>query len=252
MYKKQCFFLTLRRIGNSKSGIWNQDTFAISGNWELSRKNMFLQNTLRSRPLGISGKSGHFRIFSEMSQICKSAKKCKKTQNAKVSRKTLKFWCFIENSCGDLSKHWKSVENDIRNAHLCTLFFRNSRHFGGFRDFQLRIEVKFRKSVFRRFWKKFSLFLRFTGWRSTAPFLHGAKIWTSLFFRKVRNTFSVFVRFCAALPRKSVRTKMTPTDYPYRPRWGVSFPYAFLFRFRLWNGVKKKWTVLQYYYRIWK
>jgi hypothetical protein len=202
MYKKQCFFWPSDEleIRNLESETRTLLQFREIGN--SSRKNMFLQNTpAQQDPLGISGKSGHFRIFSEMSQICKSAKKCKKTQNAKVSRKHWNFGVFIENSCGDLSKHWKSVENDIRNAHLCTLFFRNSRHFGGFRDFQLRIEVKFRKRFFRRFWKNFH-FLRFTGWRSTVPFLHGAKIWTSLFFRKVRNTFSVFVRFCAALLEK--------------------------------------------------
>jgi hypothetical protein len=95
----------------------------------------------------------------------------------------------------------------------CTLFFPNSARgiFGVF-DFQLRIEVKFRKKgVFRRFLEKFSL-LRFTGWRSTAPFFTWGE--NLNFFRKVRNTFSVLGPIlCCFYSRKSVRTKMTPTDY---------------------------------------
>jgi hypothetical protein len=167
--------------------IWNLWTLLCiwkSGN--SSRKNMFLQNTLAA------GTSGIWEIgtFSDIffPKCHKFAKKCK-TQNAKVSRKHLKFgvlskrlWRFVE----ALKKCRKWHRNP--RAHSCTLFFRNSaRAFWGFRDFQLRIEVKFRKRL-DVFLEKFSL-LRFTA-GGRRPHLHGAKIWT-FFFRKVRNTFSV-------------------------------------------------------------
>jgi hypothetical protein len=111
-----------------------------------------------------------------------NAKKTQKMQNVPKTPEILGFLSKI--GCGDLSKHWKSVENDTESpAHLCT-FFSEILRLG---SLQLRIEVKFRKKAFSTFFEIFNFFLRFTGWRSTV--LHGAKIWT--LFRKVRNTFSV-------------------------------------------------------------
>jgi hypothetical protein len=183
-----------------------------------------------------------------MSQFAKK-KKCK-TQKCKVSRKHLKFWCFIEN------RLWRFVEAlkmTRKPVHTCAhFFFRNSaRHFGVFGTFNLESRVKFRKKAFFDvFLKKFSL-LRFTGWGRRPHFYMGRKS-ELLFFRKVRNTFSVLGPILCCF-RKSVRTKMTtPTDYPYRP-FVAQFSYVFLFRFRLWNGVKKKVNGFAVpLYRIWK
>jgi hypothetical protein len=171
---------------------------------------------------------GHF--FSEMSQICK-VKKCKnakcksvpKTPEILVFLSKIGLWRFVE----ALKKCRKWHRNPV---HTCAHFFSEIPRgiFGVFRDFQLRIEVKFRKKgVFRRFLEKFSLFLRFTGWRSTAPFLHGAKIWTSL-FRKVRNTFSVLGPICAAFTEK-IRPDENDDAYrlPYRPLVGGQFSTFF-------------------------
>jgi hypothetical protein len=154
------------------------DTFVIRkfGKF-VPKKHVFTEYALRSRYLEFWGKS-----FSDIFPKCHKlrAKKCKTQKNAKVSRKHPKFWVFYRIGCGDLSKHWKSVENDQIPVHTQYLFF-----FRGFRDFQLRIEVKFRK---RRFFRRFKI-LRFTGW-GRRFFLHGAKIWTAFFFEKW-NTFSV-------------------------------------------------------------
>jgi hypothetical protein len=50
--------------------------------------------------------------------------------------------------------------------------------------------------------EKIFTFLRFTGWRSTPHFLHGAKIWTRFFFEKCGTRFRFWVRFCAAFTEK--------------------------------------------------
>jgi hypothetical protein len=128
--------------------------------------------------------------------------------------------------CGDLSKHWKSVENDTESMHtLCTLSKFREGHFRGFQDFNLESGKISEKGVFDVFGKNFHFCVLPAGGRRP---LHGAKIWTSLFFEKCGTRFRFWVRFVLLYSRKSVRTKMTtPTDY-YRPCCaGVSFPYAF-------------------------
>jgi hypothetical protein len=97
------------------------------------------------------------------------------------------LWRFVEalKKC----RKWLKIP-----MHTCTLSKFREGHFQGFRDFQLRIEVKFRKKgVFDVFWKNFSL-LRFTGWRST--YLHGAKIWTSFFSKSAEHVFGFGSDLC--------------------------------------------------------
>jgi hypothetical protein len=114
-------------------------------------------------------------------------------------------------------------------AHPALFFPKFARHFGGFRDFQLRIEVKFRKRRFSIFGKIFTF--AFYRWRSTAPFFTWGENLNFAFFEKCGTRFRFWVRFVLFYSRKSVRTKMTtPTDYPIAPVGGSVF-LTLLFRF---------------------
>jgi hypothetical protein len=100
------------------------------------------------------------------------------------------LWRFVE--------ALKSVEDtEIPDTSVHT-FQIPQGHFQGFQDFQLRIEVKFRKKA-TFFWKNFH-FLRFTGWRSVF-FTWGENL-NFAFFEKCGTRFRFWVRFCAALLEK--------------------------------------------------
>jgi hypothetical protein len=178
--------------GNSeirKSGIWNQDTLC---NWEIRNSSHVLQNTAQ-QVIWEFGKSGHFRtFFSEMSQICKKVQKNakKNAKKKKVSRKHLKFWVFID--CGDLSKHWKSVENDTEiPVHTCAFFSRNSRGaFWGFSTFNLESEVRLFDVL-----EKFSL-LRFTGGGRRPHFYMGRKSELRFFSKSAEHVFGFGSDLC--------------------------------------------------------
>ncbi len=227
---------------------------AISGNSGNSSRKKHVFYRIRSAQQGtlreFRGEIGTFSdiFFPEMSQICKkSAKKMQKNaKNAKksVPKNTPKFWVFfIENRAVAICRSIeKSVENDTENppctlrAHFFFPKFPRGSFSGVFRDFQLRIggKISEKKAFFRRFFgKNFHFFCVLPAGGRRPHFLHGAKIWTSLFFRKsAEHVFGFWVRFCAAFTRKipSGRKETTPTDYPYRPlvaQGGVSFPYAF-------------------------
>jgi hypothetical protein len=190
-----------------------------------------------------------FGHFFPKCQICKSAKKTQKTQK-KCPENTWNFGVFIENRLWRFVEALKKCRKWHRNprAHLHTFFpkFREG-HFRGFRDFQLRIEVKFRKKAFFDvFWKKFSLFA-FYRWRSTAPFFTWGENLNLLFFEKCGTRFRFWVRFVLLLLRKSVRTKMTtPTDYPIGPLLRSQFSLRFFVQIPGCEMASK--TVLQYYY----
>jgi hypothetical protein len=149
---------------------------AISGNWKFPEKHV-LQNALRSRYLRNFGENrdifGHF--FRNVTNLQKCKKNAKKRKKKKTSRKHLKFCVFIENRavaiCRSIEKVSKMTPKSVHTLHT---FFPPRGAFSGFSDFQLRIEVKFRKRRFRRFLEKISLLRLPAGGRR--PHLHGAKI----------------------------------------------------------------------------
>jgi hypothetical protein len=221
---------------------------AISGN-SVRPENMFLK-----RNASWVRKS----TFSDIFRNVKFAKvqKCKKRKMQNVPKTHWNFG-LSKIGCGDLSKHWKVSKMTPKiPVHTRAHFFsRNSaRHFRVF-DFQLRIEVKFRKKAFSIFLEKFSLFCVLPAGGRRPIFTWGENL-NSLFFRKVRNTFSVLgpILCCFYWENPSGRKWRRP-DYPYRPlvAWGSVFLTLFCSDSRLWNGVKKKvngFAVLLY--RIWK
>jgi hypothetical protein len=218
MYKNRCFFRPSGRIREILE-IWNSklDTFVQSGNWNSSRKTYFLQNTLCA---GYPGFLGNRDIFGHFFPKCHNLqKKCKneKTQKMQNVLKTpeilgvlskIGLWRFVE-----ALKKCRKWQNPV---HTRTFFpkFREG-HFGVF-DFQLRIEVKFRKKAFSTFFGKIFTFFAFYRLEVDGPIFY--KIWTSLFSKSAEHVFGFGSDFVLLLLRKSVRTKMTtPTDYPIGP-----------------------------------
>jgi hypothetical protein len=130
------------------------------------------------------------------------------------------------------------------HAHSCTLSKFREGHFRGFRDFQLRIEVKFRKGVFDVFGKIFT----FAFYRLEVDIILWGENLNFAFFEKCGTRFRFWVRFCAALLEK-IRPDENDDAYrlPYRPCCaGGQFSYAFV-QIGCEMASKKK-KVLQYYY----
>jgi hypothetical protein len=132
---------------------------------------------------------------------------------------TLKFCVFIENRLWRFVEALKSVENDTEiPVHTPAHFFSEFRegHFRVF-DFQLRIEVKFRKRRFSTFFGKIFTFFAF--YRLDGPiFTWGENLNFAFFSKSAEHVFGFGSDFVLLYSRKSVRTKMTtPTDYPIGP-----------------------------------
>jgi hypothetical protein len=142
----------------------------------------------------VPSESGWYIFFRNVTNS-KKCKKSQKTKNAKNVPKTPNLGVLSKIGCGDLSKHWKSVENDTESpAHLCTLSKFREGHFQGFRDFNLESGKISEKGVFDVFWKKFSL-LRFTGWRSTAHYM-GRKSELRFFSKSAEHVFGFGSDLC--------------------------------------------------------
>jgi hypothetical protein len=158
----------------------------------------------------------------------------KRKMQKKVSKKHSKFWCFLSKiGLWRFVEALKSVENDTEiPVHLRALFPKFREHFQGFSGtFNLESGKISEKRRFRRFGKIFTF--AFTGWRSTAIFYMGRKSELRFFSKSAEHVFGFGSDF--------VLLRENPSDenddayrLPYRPvAQGVSFPYAFLFRFRL-------------------
>jgi hypothetical protein len=195
-------FQTLRtNSGNSGNLEFQTGHFCAIGKLKFVPENIFFTEYALRRVPGISGKSGHFRtFFSEMSQFAKKVQKWKNAKNAKRPENTWNFGCFIENRAVAICRSIEKVSKMTKSrAH--PHFFPKFRegHFGVF-DFQLRIEVKFRKKAFSTFLKKIFTFFAFYRLEVDGPIFY--KIWTSLFFEKCGTRFRFWVRFCAAFTEK--------------------------------------------------
>jgi hypothetical protein len=221
-------------------------------------KNVFYRiRSAQQVPSRISEIGTFSDIFSgNVTNLKKVQKNAKNAKNAKkCPENTRNFGCFIENRAVAICRSIeKSVENDteIPMHTPCTLFKKFPRGiFGVFINLESgKISEKRR---FRRFLEKiFTFCVLPAGGRRY--FYMGRKS-ELRFFRKVRNTFSVLGPILCCFTRENPSgRKWRRLQITYRPlvAQGVSFPYAFLFRFGCEMASKKKWTVLQYYYRIWK
>jgi hypothetical protein len=186
---------------------WNLKPRTLLCNRKLgnsSRKNMFLQNTLCAAGTW-NWEIGTFSDIFFRNVTNKKVQNAKKRKMQKCPENTRNLGVFIENRavaiCRSIEKVSKMTPNP--RAHSVHFFSRNSaRGILGFSDFQLRIEVKFRKKAFSTFFGKIFTFLRFTGWRSTAPFFTWGEN-LNFAFSKSGTRFRFWVRFCAAFTREN-------------------------------------------------